>query len=246
MRIKRTGRFATAILLVAIIILGINRFYSIVDDYYRATDRALSYIEAPAAGVTVEYQDNLIIFEPDSPKAGFIFYPGGLVETEAYAPLLEQLAENGIFCVAVEMPFYLAMFDANGANGIQREYPDIDEWYVGGHSLGGAMASLYANRHQDEYDGLILLAAYSIRNLADEPPLNVLSIRASEDGVLNMDKYEKYLTNLPADFKEVVIEGGCHGYFGDYGMQSGDGTPTISVEEQTKETVEAVVEFVGE
>jgi pimeloyl-ACP methyl ester carboxylesterase len=185
------------------------------------------------------------VFEPEDPVAGFIFYPGGLVQTEAYAPLMEQLAEQGIFGVLVEMPYYLAMFDANGARGIQDEYPQIKDWYIGGHSLGGAMACLYADRHQSEYEGLILLAAYSTKDLTDDPAMNVLSIRGSEDKVINMENYEKNLSNLPEDFEEVIIDGCCHGYFGDYGMQSGDGTPTITVEEQTKLTVDEIAAFIG-
>jgi hypothetical protein len=56
-----------------------------------------------------------------------------------------------------------------------------------------------------------------------------------------LEKYEKYLPNLPDEAKEVVIEGGCHSYFGSYGMQEGDGMPTITREEQLEETVEAIL-----
>ena len=242
---KKRRRLISFILVVAVVILGVNRFYDYVDDYYKASDNALSYIENPAVGVTVEYVDNTIIFQPEEAVAGFIFYPGGLVQTEAYAPLMEQLAEQGIFCVLVEMPYYLAMFDANAARGIRDKYPEIDTWYIGGHSLGGAMASLYADRHQAEYEGLILLAAYSTKDLTDEPEIDVLLIRGSEDGVLNMDKYDECLANLPEDYQEIVIEGGCHGYFGDYGMQAGDGEPTITVDEQIEETAKDIVGFIS-
>ncbi|MBE5916401.1 MAG: alpha/beta hydrolase [Pseudobutyrivibrio ruminis] len=233
------------IIVFAIIVFAVFGFFNYVDDYYKATDRAWSYINEPAEGVTVSYVDNTIVFEPEEPVAGFIFYPGGLVETEAYAPLMEQLAEQGIFGVVVEMPYYLAMLDANGARGIQAKYPEIEDWYIGGHSLGGAMACLYANRHQSEYEGLILLAAYSTKDLSDEPEMDTLLVRGSEDQVLNIEKYNKYLSNLPKDYQEVVIDGGCHGYFGDYGMQAGDGEPAVTVEEQTYITVDKIVEFIG-
>ena len=241
---KTKRRLATIFILVIVIVLGYNRFYNYVSNYYEATDNAWTYINEPADGVTVEYVDNTIVFSPDTgATTGFIFYPGGLVETEAYAPLMEKLAENGIECILVEMPYYLAIFDANGANGIQDEYPEIDNWYIGGHSLGGAMAGLYAERHSNEYDGIVLLAAYSTKDLTDSD-LDVLLIRGSEDGVLNMDKYNENLVNLPVDYTEVIIDGGCHSYFGDYGIQAGDGTPTITVEEQTEDTVEAILEFI--
>ncbi len=237
-------KIATIIILIVVIALGCNRFYSYVSNYYHATDNAMSYIENPADGVTVEYVDNTIVFSPDGEaEAGFIFYPGGLVETEAYAPLMEQMAENGIKCVLVEMPFYLAFLDANGARGIQDEYPEIENWYIGGHSLGGAMACLYADRHQDEYEGLVLLASYSTKDLTDAD-FDVLLMYGSEDGVMNMENYTKNLANLPADYEEIVIEGGCHGYFGDYGMQIGDGKPSITVDEQISQTVDAITSLI--
>ena len=45
----------------------------------------------------------------------------------------------------------------------------------------------------------------------------------------------------PEDFTEVIIEGGCHAYFGMYGAQDGDGTPTISNYEQIRLTSENIM-----
>ena len=53
--------------------------------------------------------------------------------------------------------------------------------------------------------------------------LEVLSIYGTQDKVLNMEKYEQYRMNLPLDMEEQIIDGGCHAYFGDYGVQDGDG-----------------------
>ena len=50
---------------------------------------------------------------------GFIFYPGGKVEYTAYIPLMHALSEQCILCVLIEMPFNLAVFDVNAADGIQ-------------------------------------------------------------------------------------------------------------------------------
>ena len=96
-------------------------------------------------------------------------------------------------CIEVQMPFYLALLDANGARGIQAQYPEIENWYIGGHSLGGAMASLYVGRHVSEYEGRVLLASYPATDLRDSD-LDVLSIRGTNDGVLNMKHYDKNLT----------------------------------------------------
>ena len=64
-------------------------------------------------------------------------------------------------------------------------------------------------------------------------------------GVLDMEKYEQYRSNLPADTVEVVIDGGCHAGFGRYGAQDGDGTPTISSNEQIARTAEEIAQIAG-
>ena len=195
-------------------------------------------------GIQVEQGGNVTWFLPERPKAGLIFYPGGKVEVSAYAPLMRAFAENGMLCALVKMPGNLAVLSPNAADGLQQAHPEITDWYIGGHSLGGAMAASYAAKHAEDYDGLILLAAYSTKDLTDTS-LQVLSVYGSEDGVMNRDSYEKDRTNLPADCTEVVIQGGCHAQFGSYGAQDGDGTPSISGEEQIRQTAECVDGFVS-
>ena len=68
--------------------------------------------------------------------------------------------------------------------------------------------------------------------------LRVYAAYGSEDGVLNREKYEADRVNLPQDTTETVIDGGCHAGFGSYGAQKGDGTPTISAEEQQQQTAD--------
>ena len=72
----------------------------------------------------------------------------------------------------------------------------------------------------------------------------MLSIDGSEDGVLDLEKYEQYRSNLPAGASEVVIDGGCHAGFGRYGAQDGDGTPVISSDEQISRTAEEIVRII--
>ena len=225
---------AAAVLLLAGLACGLY-----VNDYYHADRLALNTIEQPADGITVSRQDGQITFAPENPRAGLIFYPGGKVQYEAYAPLMEACARQGFFCVLLHMPGNLAVLDMDAAEGVPEQYPEIDAWYIGGHSLGGSMAASYLSSHTEEFEGLVLLAAYSTSDLSGSG-LQVLSVYGSEDRVLNMDSYEKYRENLPADFTEVVIPGGCHAYFGCYGAQKGDGTPGITNEEQIRRTAEAI------
>ena len=211
-------------------------------DYYRADEGAIQVFES-AENIAVSTAENgNVVFEPAGAKVGFIFYPGGKVEHNAYQPLMADLAREGVLCVLVEMPFNLAVLDVNAADGIMAQYPEIEDWYIGGHSLGGSMAAAYLADHVDEYEGLILLGSYSTADLSDTE-LEVISIYGSEDKVLNRDKYNENRQNLPDDFVEVVIDGGCHAHFGLYGAQDGDGTPTISSTEQVRITVESIMEF---
>ncbi len=226
-----------SIALALAMIVGACAIY--LGDYYRADYEAIGAF-LPQGTTFKEESDGTIVFEPEGATKGLIFYPGGKVEYRAYIPLMQACAEEGILCVLVEMPFNLAVLDVNAADGIQREYPEIEDWYIGGHSLGGSMAASYLAGHTEDYEGLILLGSYSTADLSDTD-LDVLSVFGSEDQVMNREKYDENKSNLPTDFTETVIEGGCHAYFGMYGAQEGDGTPTITNEEQIRITVENIV-----
>jgi dienelactone hydrolase len=165
------------------------------------------------------------------------------VEYTAYIPLMKALASEGILGVLVEMPFHLAVLDIDAAEGIREQYPQVEQWYIGGHSLGGSMAAAYLAEEADDFEGLILLGSYSTTDLS-ETDLSVVSIYGSEDLVMNREKYEENKANLPDEFSEVILDGGCHAYFGMYGAQEGDGTPEISNEEQIALTVDAISEMV--
>lgn len=158
---------------------------------------------------------------------------------------MHRIAEQGIQCVLVKMPFNLAVLDISAADGIAAEFPEISSWYIGGHSLGGTMAASCAARHTGEFSGMILLASYSTADISGSG-LKVLSMYGTRDGVLNMDSYQKNRPNLPADADEIVINGGNHAGFGSYGVQSGDGTADITAAEQMEITASAVAGFISE
>lgn len=232
--------FTTSVVLFLAILLLACAVY--LNDYYH-TD--MDAVETFTATSNIEFQtleNDTIVFEPEEATKGFIFYPGGKVEYTAYLPLMQLCAEQDILCVLVKMPCNLAVLDIDAADGIQEQYPDIQEWYIGGHSLGGSMAASYLSKHTNDYEGLILLGSYSTADLSSTN-LNVLSIFGSEDKVLNHEKYDENISNLPEDFVEVVINGGCHAYFGMYGAQDGDGTPTIRCEEQLQESAAVISNF---
>lgn len=235
-------KIVIAVLILALVLIGSCALY--VNDYYRAASKAVAEFEVENTVVKKVLDDDTIVYEGEVINAGFIFYPGGKVEYTAYEPLMKSLASEGVLCMLVEMPFNLAVLDVNAADGLWELYPEIEEWYIGGHSLGGSMAASHLSKNMSEYAGLVLLGSYSTADLS-QTGVEVLSIYGSEDKVLNHEKYLEYKNNLPADFTELVIDGGCHAYFGMYGEQEGDVMPEISNVEQIIMTTEAIMEMIN-
>lgn len=229
--------------LIICLLLIFAACWNYLNNYYHADFEAIAAVSV-GSQIRTEIRNNTIFFYPNKePETGLIFYPGGKVEHTAYIPLMENLAQRGILCVLIEMPFHLAVFDPDAAEDIPAQLPEINSWYLGGHSLGGAMASSYLSQHSIAFQGLILLGAYSTADLS-ESGLAVLSVYGSEDLVLNRDAYEKNRSNLPKDFTETVLEGGCHAGFGMYGTQEGDGSPALSASEQIIQTADLITDFI--
>ncbi|WP_432617066.1 alpha/beta fold hydrolase [Butyricicoccus sp.] len=218
---------AMVLSLIIICVISMGRY---IHDYYHATAEAQAVLEQ--SEVTVEQiNSRTIAFVPEQPKAALVFYPGGKVEYTAYAPLMQELSKQGFLCLLEKMPLNLAVLDITAADGLREKFPEIEKWYIGGHSLGGAMAAIYASRHADELDGLVLLGGYSTTDLR-RTKLKALCIYGSNDRVMNREKYQNYKSNLPTQYVETVISGGNHAYFGSYGEQKGDGTASITNDEQ--------------
>ena len=205
-----------------------------IGNYYRADEASINTFSPAAEELTV---DGDLVFKPENVNFGLIFYPGGKVDEQAYIPLMREISSHGVLCILIKMPFNLAVFDINAADGIRELYPEIENWYIGGHSLGGSMAAAYLENEAEDFQGLVLLGSYSTANLS-KTNLRVLSIFGEYDGVMNREKYKASLANMPSDFTETVIVGGCHAYFGTYGEQKGDGMASITNEEQIKTTAE--------
>lgn len=225
------------------VVLAIGGCAIYVSDYYSADADAIEAFVADDDVVKTELSDGVMAYGNSDSTTGLIFYPGGKVEYTAYEPLMCSLASKGIFCILIRMPFNLAVLDVNAADGIREQYPQIEDWYIGGHSLGGSMAAAYLADNAEEFKGLILLGAYSTADLT-ETELDVLSLFGSEDKIMNREKYAEYKTNLPADMTEIEMEGACHAYFGMYGNQEGDGVPTITPEKQIYLTANIIFEFI--
>jgi hypothetical protein len=192
--------------------------------------------------VSVDILQGWTVFQPIDvkPETGFIFYPGGRVDYHSYAPVLNSLAEQGILVVLVPMPLSMAVFSPNKAEAVLTSFPEIQNWAIGGHSLGGAMAARYVFTHPGEMQGLALWASYpaSTDSLANQN-LEVLSIYGDHDGQL--EKLESSGPLLPQNTIWIKIIGGNHAQFGDYGLQPGDGEAQITPAQQWTQVTDATI-----
>ena len=222
---------------LAALLLTCTVFLVYVEQYYHADESARAALKSDDT-VKVTQTEYGWFFDGPSETDSIIFYPGGKVEETAYAPLLHNLAGQGMDVFLVKMPFRLAVFGANKADHVMKQH-DYDRWYIGGHSLGGVMAASYAAAHGGQLSGVYMLAAYASKPL-DENTRAVI-IYGSEDRVLNRTKQEEANRYLPSDSVTCVMEGGNHAQFGNYGIQKGDGTAVITAEEQQRRTVELIL-----
>ena len=227
-----------------IILIGLGAFYIYTLNYYHAEPEAFQALEN--SQVEFIQKKDMVVFTSAntiSDKA-LIFYPGGKVEYLSYIPLMEKIANEGYICFLLKMPFNLAVFKQNAADKPINDYPDIKNWYLSGHSLGGAMASVYASKNIEKVEGLILLGAYPSADLSVSA-LKMISIYGSEDKILNRQSFEENKSYGPKDSKYIEIKGGNHAFYGSYGQQNKDGIATITAQEQQDLTAEKILEFMN-
>jgi dienelactone hydrolase len=206
--------------------------------YYHGADVTAKEAMVPDGNVTVTRTGYGWFFDGPSDEYLLAFYPGAGVEPAAYAPLLRLLAGEGVDVCLIRSPLRFAILDDDAAADALKLYSHPHK-YVGGHSLGGAVAANFAAAHSDEVEGAILLAAYPTEQTDSGL---ILSIYGSEDGILSMDRVEDGRGLAGGDYVEHVISGGNHAQFGNYGKQRGDGEASVSAESQQKETAELIAQ----
>lgn len=192
---------------------------------------------APAVSIS-STNTGILMLPTQARRTGVAFIPGALVDPRAYEQILVPIVQAGFPVYIAKPAFGLAFAVPDVVGDAEAAYPLVEQWVVAGHSLGGAVAS----GQTDQAAGLILLGSYPIDDIssADVP---VLSVSGSNDGLSTPEDIEASKADLPEDTEFVVIEGGVHAFFGDYGPQAGDGQPGTTREQAQEQTQQAMIDF---
>ena len=245
-RVKRIKKQLRLLLIAAgIALILVTSFVIYCESYYHADEKAMEAVVSYSDVVVRTVSDTATAYSMPGSTVGVIFYPGEKVETDAYAPLMCECAERGITCILFHMPGNMPKMAADSAASLKETlediFPEVESWFMAGHGAGGTAAAEFAANNTDMIAGLVLLGACPKSDISGSP-LRVMAVRGSEDKLIDASKLAGL---LPAGFEDKVIDGGCHSFFGMYGMQKGDGTPTITVEEQITKTAELMEGFVN-
>ncbi len=244
MKLRKAIRYALIGFVSIIVVAVLGMLVWAETGTYPARTVALSALESTDR-VTVT-QGKWIAFTPvEKAETGLIFYPGGLVEPTAYAPVLRKIAEEGVLVVITPMPLNLAILHTGAANAVIDDFPHISTWILAGHSLGGASAAMFAENNPTRIDALALWDSYppNSADLSDDA-LSVISIFGTTNGRPNTENFNDKKHLLPADTMFVEIDGANHAQFGDYGPQKGDVVASISLAEQHERVAEIMLDFI--
>lgn len=147
---KKKKIFLVAITtIVAIILLSFGYFrFSI----YHPSESASSI----ATTATVRNKQ-VTEFKAKNSKLTVVFYPGALVEPDAYSIWAKKVSQAGYTVKIAHFPLNMAIFEPTIANKL---ITNSEKYVIGGHSLGGAMAARYVHEHHSvNLKGVFFLAA---------------------------------------------------------------------------------------
>jgi hypothetical protein len=216
---------------------------------FTAVEPSLTAMDSTDTVIVTETPTQIVMTPALDPSAtGVVFQPGAKVEARAYAAILRPLVDAGFTVVIPKQPLGIGFLSMGAFESARDASPGIERWVVGGHSLGGTVAAMDAEEHDADATapvaGLLLYASYPASDMSTTLTSDVMSISASEDGLATPADIEESMSTLPQDSGFIAIDGAVHAFFGDYGPQPGDGTPTISQDDARSQIGDISVDFV--
>ena len=202
-----------------------------------ATAESLSEVKA-IPGLTIE--ETTEYYQLSNAGAGttdqaIVFYPGAHVASNAYLAKLAPQAMRGVTVFVIKSPLQFAIFDPGAAGRIIAAHTTVKRWYVGGHSLGGVVACMYAKDHTSQLSGLFFFGSYCSGDISGTN-LSVLSLAGSQDGLSTPAKIQSAKRLNPPSALYLEIPGADHADFGDYGKQFGD-RPSSTTRLEVKQAI---------
>jgi pimeloyl-ACP methyl ester carboxylesterase len=236
------GRIAVALIVVAVLAVTAMLAWS---SMVLRGERPASIDAWTNPEISITTTDSSIVITPIGVPSGdgLVFIPGAKVDPYAYMFKLSGIVEETGMTVVITKPtLNLAFFDQRPLSTFTDAAPDVSRWFVGGHSLGGVKACMLAD--DPDVAGLVLFASYCANDLS-QTSLDVLSIAGSADLLSTAEKIDAAASLLPESTQFVEIEGLNHAGFGDYGVQPGDGSVSLTSDQARDEITRVLKEFLA-
>ena len=219
-------------------VLGLG-FVGWAKQVYEAEEEPLALARANEKVVITDTAQYIWIKPEAVTSNALIFYPGAKVDPHAYLWKLSDISIMNNLQIFITKPgIKMAIFGIRQADIVRKDFPEVSNWYVGGHSLGGAMACFYAKQNP-ELAGVILFGSYCSTDISDHEG-RFLSITGGRDDLTSSDTVNENRSHLPASAVMREIPGMNHAQVGDYGQQDGD-TPASISDEEVKEALSGLV-----
>ena len=231
-RIRKKKIWMIAAIVIAVMLLVAAFFYT----------PALP--EAAEIAKQMKDVDGDLYFYGDS-GVGFIIYPGAKADERSYAYIAQQLNAEGHTAVIPNIPLHMSVWGPEQGLEIIEDNPEVEKWFLIGHSLGGLLISQIAAKQPEKLEGIAFVASLMICDLSDTD-LSAIRITAEHDGVMPDKMMESNLDYLPENSTSVMIEGANHNQFGAYWHPGFDGKATITWKEQQDQMISLILDFFDE
>lgn len=231
-----------AIAIVAVLVAVIAGFLAYASSPMMAEEGPLARAEQ---AVTITESAEGVVLTPSNPTGeGLIFFAGARVDPAAYANKLSGVAESGITVVIARPTLNFAILETRPLSTWEGLAPGVDSWAVGGHSLGGVKACMYAADETNDVSAVVLFGSYCSVDLSGTG-IPALTFIGGNDELSTEAKIEAAADLLPADAEFVTIPDASHAQFGDYGIQPGDGPQEADGDDVRDAITDGVVGLLG-